>query len=373
MNKFVKLIFTSYIFISIILFAHYVSSKNSSTGKAFFHIKNNRNCCFAPMSMPRIGLGTYLLGNNNSPESIKKAISSAIKVGYRRIDCAPVYFNEHIIGDALQYEFTKIKREDIYITSKLASPFHRYEHVESALKKTLSDLRLDYLDLYLMHWPIAFQYVPNMLNTDIRGYPNEDIDESDSGKLIDPSVSIHDTWKAMEALVDKGLVREIGVSNFPTSLLHELLSKSRIKPSVNQIELHPYLQQNNLIKYCMFRGVKVQAYSVLGTPGYKEDDEPNILHDKVLQDIANKNNVSVSQVCLLWALQRNTSVCVKSSSEGHQRKNLDALSSDKDNDDSSLKLILRDIDMERISELDRGYRYFRPEDWWGDYHMAVFE
>merc|ERR1712151_1126011 len=193
-------------------------------------------------------------------------------------------------------------------------------------------------------------------------------DESDGGKSIDPSVSIHDTWKAMEELVDKGLVREIGVSNFPTALLHELLSKSRIKPSVNQIELHPYLQQKNLIKYCMFRGVKVQAYSVLGTPGYKEDDEPNILHDKVLQDIANKNNISVPQVCLTWALQRNTSVCVKSSSEVNQRNNLDIL-----NDDSSLKLKLSDIDMERNNELDRGFRYFRPEDWWGEYHMAVFE
>ena len=307
-------------------------------------------------SMPPIGLGTFLL----EKEACASVIHSALVAGYRRIDCAPVYFNEDAIGDALAAEKNSVQRSDLYLVSKLPSPFHRKEHVELAVRKTLTDLRTDYLDLYLIHWPVAFKYVD--IDPIKRGWDNEDIDDSNGGDNIDPHVSVKETWSAMEDLVDKGLVREIGVSNFPVSLLHELLCTARIPPAVNQVELHPYLQQSNLVKYCQARGVSVQAYSPLGTPGYKELDEPNVLQDNVLRTIASRHNATVAQVCIAWALQRGCSVVAKSTSGERQAENL-----------HSLELTLTPDEMEEIKSLDRGYRFFRPEDWWQSMAMAVFD
>ena len=276
-----------------------------------------------------------------------------------------VYFNEELVGDALRREMDtgKVTREELFITSKLACPFHKKEHVEKALKKTLLDLRLDYLDMYLIHWPVAFHYVdfdPNQ-----RGWVDESIDDSDSGKNIDPTVSVHETWTAMEELVDKGLVRNIGVSNFPVSLLHELLSQCRIPPAVNQVELHPYLQQPKLLRYCQARNVQVHAYSPLGTPGYKEQDEPLVLQDAVLQKIASDKQITVAQLCLAWALQRGTSVVAKSAHLHHQQQNIQVA--------LNMSAILSEEEMNLISKLDRSYRFFRPEDWWGHMALAVFD
>ncbi|KAG7351621.1 aldo-keto oxidoreductase [Nitzschia inconspicua] len=305
-----------------------------------------------------VGLGTF--GMN--PSQIPDAISSALRLGYRRIDCAPVYFNEDAIGDALHQEFSTgtVNREDLYIVSKLANPFHRKEHVKIGFQKTLTDLRLDYLDLYLIHWPQAFHFVE--IDPTRRGYDNEDIDDSDGGSKIDPNVSIHETWAAMEDLVDEGLVREIGVSNFPVSLLHELLTCCRIRPVVNQVEAHPYLQQRKLLAYCQKRGVNFQAYSPLGSPGYKETEEPTLLQEPVLDDIASRHNATIAQICVAWALQRGTSIVVKSATPQRQEENWIGQS-----------IILSTSDMEEIELLERNYRFFRPEDWWGDMAMAVFD
>lgn len=316
-----------------------------------------------------IGLGTFDIPRNY----MSRVIRQALQVGYRRIDCAPVYFNEDAVGDALHEVLQEqedqqldIKRSDLYLVSKLASPFHRREHVELACRKTLNDLRTDYLDLYLIHWPVAFQYVP--IDPTVRGFENEEIDESENGRRIDPTVSLHETWQAMQALVDKGLVREIGVSNVPVVLLHELLSHDdvhRIPPAVNQCEGHPYLQQTNLVKYCQYRGVHYQAYSPLGTPGYKEANEPSILEDPVLQEIAKRhgNQTTTAQICLAWALQRGTSVVVKSVTEQRLRENWAA----------ATEITLTEKDMADIAALERNHRFFRPEDWWPEYPMAVFD
>lgn len=309
-----------------------------------------------------IGLGTMEMVASTVPQ----AISSAIQLGYRRIDCAPVYFNEDAIGDALHEEMDKghVHRSDLYIVSKLACPFHRKEHVRIGLQKTLTDLRLDYLDLYLIHWPQAFFYVG--IDESKRGYENGDIDDSRNGSKIDPTVSIHETWAAMEILVDEGLVREIGVSNFPVSLLHELMTGCKIPPAVNQVEMHPYLQQSKLLKYCEKRGVHLQAYSPLGSPGYKQEAEPILLEDPVLKRIAKSHNATVAQICIAWALQRGTSVVAKSSDPLRQAENMSAGQKDK-------KMQLSDNDLFEIESLDRGYRFFRPEEWWGEMAMAVFE
>jgi alcohol dehydrogenase (NADP+) len=314
----------------------------------------------ASSRMPGIGLGTYSI----SPEQVGGAIHSAIRTGYRRIDCSPVYFNEDKIGDALALELSDgtVARDDLFIVSKLASPYHRKEHVKLALQKTLNDLRVDYLDLFLIHWPQAFKYVP--IDPNQRGYENEDMDDGDDGKNIDTSVSIHETWQAMEELVDQDLVKSIGVSNFPVSLLHELMTRSRIPPAVNQVEAHPYLQQTGLLSYCQKRGVEFQAFAPLGSPGYKEEQEPRILDDPFLKTIAAAHNVTVANVCVAWALQRGTSVVAKSISAERQKENLLM---------QMEPIELSMSEMEEIATLERGYRFFRPEDWWGEMAMYVFD
>ena len=307
-----------------------------------------------------IGLGTLDI----APAQVPTAISSAISLGYKRIDCAPVYFNEDVIGDAITKEIAEgnAKREELFIVSKLASPFHRKEHVKIGLQKTLTDLRLDYLDLYLVHWPQAFKYVD--IDPTKRGYDNEDIDDSNNGLNIDLGVSIHETWEAMEELVEEGLVKSIGVSNFPVSLLHELMTKCQIPPSVNQVESHPYLQQTKLLKYCQKRGVHFQAYSPLGSPGYKEESDSRLLDDPILQKIADAHGVSVAQICIAWAISRGTSVVVKSATPSHQDTNIATLNVD---------IQLTESELEEIAGLERNYRFFRPEEWWEELGMAVFD
>ncbi|KAL9179716.1 hypothetical protein ACHAXT_009006 [Thalassiosira profunda] len=313
------------------------------------------------LHLPKVGLGTLGI----SPSEVGPVINEALSLGYRLFDCAPVYFNEREIGDAFHSPLTSaVPRTDVFITSKLACPFHRPEYVEPAVRKTLMDLRLGYLDLFLIHWPVAFKYVA--FDPSARGWENEDIDDSDGGKNIDPSVSLRDTWAALEALVDKGLVKHIGVANFPVILLHDLLSYCRIPPAVNQVEIHPYNQQSKLLVYCQSRGIAVQAYSPLGTPGYKEEGEPDVLADPVLKEIASAHGITVAQLCLQWSLQRGCHVVAKSANKQHMEENL--LVNYKNEFVGAAQL--SSDEMERIAALDRGYRFFRPEDWWQD--MPVF-
>ncbi len=314
-------------------------------------------------NMPRVGLGTFGL----NPADAKTTINEALSLGYRLFDCAPVYFNEDAVGDAFHEATTGVPRSDVFITSKLAGPFHRPEHVEPALRKTLNDLRLGYLDLFLIHWPVAFKYVD--FDPSVRGWDNEDIDDSGGGKLIDNTVSLRDTWHAMESLVDKGLVKHIGVANFPVMLLHDLLSYSRIQPAVNQVEIHPYNQQQKLLEYCNFRNITVQAYSPLGTPGYKERDEPHILSDPVLTNMAKSKGITVAQLCLQWSLQRGCSVIAKSSNIRHLEENLVV---NYKNEFVTGAVQLSSDEMDKIAALDRGYRFFRPEEWWPENPVPVF-
>lgn len=186
--------------------------------------------------------------------------------------------------------------------------------------------------------------------------------------------------------MDQGLVRHIGVANFPVILLHDMLSYARIPPEVNQVEIHPYNQQTKLLEYCKSHNIAVQAYSPLGSPGYKEQSEPEILSDPVLKEIAQHHGISVAQLCILWSLQRGCHVAAKSSNKQHMAENLLAYhkfefaESSTCNDTAATTTIstraisplLSLEEMERIASLDRGYRFFRPEDWWKENPVPVF-
>lgn len=283
----------------------------------------------------QIGLGTW----KSKPGEVGAAVESAIEMGYRHIDCAAIYMNEQEIGIAIQNCIKRgiIKREDLWITSKLWNNAHRKNEVIPALKKTLADLQLDYLDLYIIHWPVAIK--------------NEIINAKEPEDYLPLSeVPVSETWSGMEEAHKMGLARHIGVSNFSQKKLYDLLKNCSHKPEVNQVELHPYLQQNELFNFCQEQGVFMTAYSPLGSGDRSETmrrpDEPSLLEDQVIQEIAKKHKSSPAQILLAWHVHRGTAVIPKSINPIRQKENLEAS-----------KILLDADDMNDIKNLDRHYRF----------------
>lgn len=288
--------------------------------------------------MPIIGLGTWNAALNKVGAAVEYAL---LRAGYQHIDCAFVYHNEKEIGQAFRKIFTNdsIKREGIFITSKLWNTFHKRADVLKAYKDTLHDLQLDYLDLYLMHFGIAIGQ---------RGTDDEPLDEN-SYILLDKT-PLQETWGAMEELVKAGLVKQIGVSNFTAPMLLDLLSYANIIPSVNQIELHPYLQQQNLIEFCQHLNIAVTAYSPLGSPGGLKPDEPVLLDDQILQRIANEHSKTPAQILIRWAIERKTIPIPKSTTFERIQSNIEVFDFN--------------LTKENLRGLNRKYRFVNPFDWW---------
>ena len=271
--------------------------------------------------MPVVGLGLWKI----DPANVAQAVYDAIKAGYRHLDSAADYGNEAEVGEGIKRAIDDglCTREELWVTSKLWNTFHREEHVAAACRKSLDDLGLDYFDLYLVHFPIALKYVDFADR-----YPPE--------WLFDPSaeaptmqrdlVPLSETWSAMERLVDDGLARHIGVCNYNTGLLHDLMSYARIKPAMLQIESHPYLTQEALIRTAQEYGMAVTAFSPLGASSYLElemaSQEETVLTERVVAEIAERHDVSAAQVVLRWGLQRGTSVIPKTTKPERLSENL---------------------------------------------------
>ncbi len=262
--------------------------------------------------MPSVGLGLWKIER----ERVAHVVKQAIQIGYRHLDSAADYGNELEVGHGIKQALDEglCKRENLWITSKLWNTFHAAEHVEQACDKTLADLGVEYLDLYLIHFPISLQYVPVATR-----YPPEWIfdPEAQEPEMKIAPVPLSETWRAMEALVAKGKVKQIGVCNYNSALMHDLMAYAKIKPAVLQIESHPYLTQERLLRLAAEYDIAVTTFSPLGSLSYIELDmarqEESLLQQPVVLAAAQRLNRSAAQILLRWGVQRGTAIIPKTS------------------------------------------------------------
>ncbi len=298
--------------------------------------------------LPAVGLGLWKIDQS----AVAGLVREAIRIGYRHFDSACDYGNEVAVGEGLQAAFKSgmCQREDLWITSKLWNTYHAAEHVRPALEKSLRDLQLDYLDLYLIHFPIASRFVPFE-----ERYPPEWLFDpgAEVPRIELAAVPIRETWEAMEDLVKAGLVKDIGVCNFNCQLLRDLLSYARIRPAVLQVESHPQLTQEKLIRYCHQEQMAVTAFSPLGAQSYfslgMANPEESVLSQPVVKEIASQHKVTPAQIVLRWGIQRGTAIIPKTSQVGRLKENLELF---------DFELI--EAEMDSISALNQNRRFNDP-------------
>ena len=302
------------------------------------------------LHMPSVGLGLWKV----DPLSAGELVYEAISVGYRHLDSACDYGNEAEVGKGIERVLASnvCHREDLWITSKLWNTFHEPKYVRSAVERTLRDLQVDYLDSYLIHFPISLAYVAPETR-----YPPGWFFEPDAPNpsMQSIKVPVAETWGAMEELVDAGLVRTIGVCNFGISLLRDLQAGARIQPSSLQVEMHPRLTQEKLLQFCNQENIAVTAFSPLGAPSYvplgmaKETD--SLLINQDILEIADAARRTAAQVLLRWGVQRGTAVVPKTSQPKRLKENI-----------SLFDFSLSEEQMLIIDGLNKNHRFNDPGD-----------
>jgi diketogulonate reductase-like aldo/keto reductase len=269
--------------------------------------------------MPAMGFGTF--SNTDAPAEMGNACYAALEAGFRALDCAEAYKNEGAVGDALHRALKDglCTRDEVFITSKVWQTNHEAKRVREACLHTLENLGVTYVDMYLVHWPLAWEY------TNVECDPLVPTDESGRVLMSTSGCSIHETWRAMEALVDDGLAKSIGVSNFSSVQLADLMTYARILPAVNQVECHPMLQQHNLREMCAHNNICVISYAPLGRPGNLSENDPVLMQHETVVQIAKARGISAAQVLLQWQMLHGLATVPKSTNVSHMRDNLNCM------------------------------------------------
>lgn len=300
--------------------------------------------------MPSVGLGCWKIPKEQIADVTYNAISNP--KGYRLIDQACDYGNEKECGQGIKKALTegKVNREELFVTSKLWNTYHRKEHVKMACKRSLEDLQVEYLDLYLIHFPIPLKFVPFE-----KRYPPEWIHDpkAENPKMEEDPVRMRETWEAMEELVKEGLVRNIGLCNVGTSMLRDIFTYCKVKPAVLQVELHPYNTQQKLVRYCREKGIAVTGFSNLGAPSYYElnmaTENESVMKESLIVEIAKKHNKTPAQVVLRWGVQRGTAIIPKTTKVERMTENINIFD-----------FQLSASEMNQINNLNKGKRFNDP-------------
>ncbi|KAG6006330.1 NAD(P)H-dependent D-xylose reductase (XR) [Claviceps maximensis] len=310
--------------------------------------------------MPQVGFGLWKVDNATCADTVY----NAIKAGYRLFDGACDYGNEKECGQGVARAIKEgiVKREDLFIVSKLWQTFHDKERVEPICRRQLADWQVDYFDLFLIHFPVALEYV----DPSVRYPPGWFYDGKSEVRWS--KTTNQQTWEAMESLVDAGLAKSIGISNYQAQGIYDLLKYARIRPATLQIELHPYLQQGNLVSLAKEEGIAVTAYSSFGPTGFIELDmdraknvTPLMKHDAITA-MAAKHNKTPAQVLLRWATQQGLAVIPKTSRPGVMTQNLE-----------STDFNLDQQDMDRIAKMDLNMRFNQPTNYFQTSKLSIFD
>lgn len=291
--------------------------------------------------IPMLGLGTWKSAKGEIYQTVRKAI----EIGYRHFDCALIYGNEHEIGQAISDAINnrEVSRNELWITSKLWNNRHKKVDIQPTIEITLDSLRLEYLDLYLIHWPVA---LINSVN-----YPK------DGSEMIDlKHIPLAETWQGMIALKESNLTKHIGVSNFSIKKINELINETGVCPEALQLELHPFLQQNKIVEFANANNIIVTGFCPLGSSDRPlnriSEGEPKLFENKTIIDIAQEKGNTPAQIMLAWAINRGTSVIPKSVNPQRLKENLEAAT-----------IELSPLEMEKINQLDQHYRYIKGDFW----------